>query len=74
MRCILREENDPGVGRITLSCSLIVRLMLTLSDPTINPPTLNNGRNLTIRLTEDKRENRNIDVDSLLLTETLRNA
>lgn len=74
MRCILRKENDPGVGRITLSCSLIVRVMLTLSDPTINPPTLNNGRNLTIRLTEDKRENRNIDVDSLLLTETRRNA
>lgn len=62
------------MGRITLSCSLIVRVMLTLSDPTINPPTLNNGRNLTIRLTEDKRENRNIDVDSPLLTETLRNA
>ena len=74
MRCILREENDPGVGRITLSCSLIVQVILTLSDPTINPPTLNNGRNLTIRLTEDKRENRNIDVDSPLLTETLRNA
>ena len=74
MRCILREENDPGVGRITLSCSLIVRVMLTLSDLTINPPTLNNGRNLAIRLTEDKRENRNIDVDSPLLTETLRNA
>lgn len=62
------------MGRITLSCSLIVRVILTLSDPTINPPTLNNGRNLTIRLTEDKRENRNIDVDSPLLTETLRNA
>ena len=74
MRCILREENDAGVGRITLSCSLIVRVMLTLSDPTINPPTLNNGRNLAIRLTEDKRENRNIDVDSPLLTETLHNA
>lgn len=62
------------MGRITLSCSLIVRVMLTLSDPTINPPTLNNGRNLALRLTEDKRENRNIDVDSPLLTETLRNA
>ena len=62
------------MGRITLSCSLIVRVMLTLSDLTINPSTLNNGRNLTIRLTEDKRENRNIDVDSPLLTETLRNA
>ena len=48
--------------------------MLTLSDLTINPPTLNNGRNFAIRLTEDKRENRNIDVDSPLLTETLRNA
>ena len=47
--------------------------MLTLSDLTINPPTLNNGRNLTIKLTEDKRETRNIDVDSPLLTETLRN-
>ena len=74
MRCILREENDPGVGRITLSCSLIVRVMLTLSGPTINPSTLNNGRNLAMRLTEDKRQNRNIDVDSPLLTETLRNA
>ena len=62
------------MGRITLSCSLIVRVILTLSDPTINPPTLNNGRNFAIRLTEDKRENRNIDVDSPLLTETLRNA
>ena len=62
------------MGRITLSCSQIVRVMLTLSDPTINPPTLNNGRNLAIRLTEDKRENRNIDVDSPLLTETLHNA
>ena len=47
--------------------------MLTLSDLTINPPTLNNGRNLTIKLTEDKRETRNVDVDSPLLTETLRN-
>ena len=47
--------------------------MLTLSDLTINPPTLNNGRNLTIKLTEDKRETRNIDVDSPLLNETLRN-
>ena len=62
------------MGRITLSCSQIVRVMLTLSDPTINPPTLNNVRNLAIRLTEDKRKNRNIDVDSPLLTETLHNA
>lgn len=62
------------MGRITLSCSQIVRVMLALSDPTINPPTLNNGRNLAIRLTEDKRKNRNIDVDSPLLTETLHNA